>query len=70
MAPSHYLNQYWLNACDFLWHLPEDCLAENTNNISPWYVDENQLMQDYSLISQVSMYQLIEAERRIYALVI
>ena len=40
-APSHYLNQCWLNICVALWHSAENDFTRNAQDIYPWYQFEN-----------------------------
>ena len=37
MAPSHYLNQCWLNISVALWHSAENNFTRNAQDICPWY---------------------------------
>ena len=41
MAPSHYLNQCWLNIYVALWHSAENVFTRNAQDIYPWYQFEN-----------------------------
>ena len=41
IAPSHYLNQYWLTISGVLCHSFENNFAENDPNINPWYEVQN-----------------------------
>ena len=41
MAPSHYLNQYWLVISKVLWHSSEGNFTGNTWDIYRWYEFEN-----------------------------
>ena len=40
-APSHYLNQCWLNISVALWHSAENDFTRNAQDIYPWYQFEN-----------------------------
>ena len=40
-APSHYLNQCWLNIRVALWHSVENDFTRNAQDIYPWYQFEN-----------------------------
>ena len=40
-APSHYLNQCWLNMSMALWHSAEKDFTRNAQDIYPWYQFEN-----------------------------
>ena len=48
MAPSHYLNQWWLITSEILLHSHEDNYTENAQNIYPWY-------QNYFKITATSL---------------
>ena len=41
MAPSHYLNQYWLIINQDLRHSPEGSFTENDQDIYSWFAFEN-----------------------------
>ena len=49
MAPSHYLNQYWLIISKVLWHSYEGNFAGNAPDIYHWYDFEN----DYRKTSNI-----------------
>ena len=55
MAPSHYLNQYWLIISEVLWNSPEGNFKENAQNIYPWYESENIISGDTGSISWLLM---------------
>ena len=40
-APSHYLNQCWLNSSVALWHSAENDFTRNAQDIYAWYQFEN-----------------------------
>ena len=40
-APSHYLNQCWLNISVAVWHSAENDFTRNAQDICPWYQFEN-----------------------------
>ena len=52
-APSHYLNQCWLNISVALWHSAENIFTINVEDIYPWCQFENYLFKTSTTSSRV-----------------